>query len=601
MNKLYNYIVACVVLLASFSVAKAQLPACSTYVFTASNETFAYLTSPTATSTILCDDCAQTGVPIGFSFPFCGNYYSTVAVHSNGYISLSNSGSVYLSPSTSYIPSIQPVLFPMWGDEYGASSGCAAGYQLTGTAPNRVWTMEWRNWRPFSYSTYSEYSMQVRLYEGSGRIQFVYKREPTGVNPLPCVGVGIAWNASDYQSLPNFGTSPIPSSTTFTTCISTYMATGQVYTWDPPTPCPKSTALTINSVNSQGAAFSWTGVSGAMGYDYAVDTKNDIVPNLTTPIITTGVTNGTWNSLTPSTTYYLHVRTRCSATGISFWDTVSFRTLPPCNKTSGFQVTYIDSNNANFLWTPYPNVLQYQYVVDRNSANPTSSTPLNTTTTTYVGLPDTCKDGTLYYVHIRSKCVANDSSIWSLDSFRTPVPCRKPGLSISYLSSDNSITVWKSVPTAYNYEYYLGSLSSLPPNGTPILVTYVQTPYLVPRTGYTISVRCNCSFYGVNTTSDWSSLDFTTLSPTEVGGFILPKAEVELFPNPVKETLFIKTTGLNGKTANAQLTDMGGRVLKTVTIDNNITIVNMEAMPAGVYLIKYQDADQSKILKFTKE
>jgi hypothetical protein len=253
------------------------------------------------------------------------------------------------------------------------------------------------------------------------------------------------------------------------------------------------------------------------------------------------------------------------------------------------------------MWTPNSNVLQYQYVVDRIKNNPSSVTVFNTTTTSFVSLPDTCKDGEIYYVHIRSKCVSNDSSGWSLDSFRTPVPCRRPQLAVTYLSSNNSITSWKPVPTAYNYEYYLGALSTLPPNGTPIVMTSIQTPYLVPNTGYTMSVRCNCEFYGIKTSSEWASVDFTTPSPTEIGGFILPKAQVELFPNPVKETLFIKTTGLNGKTADAQLTDMSGRVLKTFVIDNSITNVNIEAMPAGVYFIKYHDSEQSVILKFSKE
>ena len=305
--------------------------------------------------------------------------------------------------------------------------------------------------------------------------------------------------------------------------------------------------------------------------------------------------------LSASTLYYIHVRTRCSPTSISQWDTLSFMTLPPCRNTTGFLVSYIDSNSANFQWTPNSNVLQYQYVVDRVNTAPLSSTVLNTTTTSFVSLPDTCKDGTLYYVHIRSKCVSNDSSGWSLDSFRTPVPCRRPLLMQSYMSSSNSIIYWNPVPTAVSYEYYLGPLTSLPPNGTPILTTTIQTPYLVPNTNYTMSVRCNCTFYGINTQSAWASLDFTTPHPESVGGFITPKVNIEIYPNPVKESLHIVANGLKGKTATAQVTDMNGRVVKTLNLDTEVTEVNMGAVPAGVYLLKYQDADQAKVLKFTKE
>lgn len=576
----------------------AQIPQCKTYVFQAYNESYSYLSGGTSVN-LQSDDITVRFIPIGFTFMFCGNNYTQLSACSNGWISLSNSSSTaYTNSSSSSMSAMVPVLMPIFDDLYGANGGVST-YKTTGTAPNRVFTFEWKYWRPLSYTSSAQVSFQVRLYEGTNAIKFHYKKE--GSSPLPSTTIGIGYSTSDYLTLPNSGTSPIPSSTSFTTNITSYPAIGQVYEWDPPVPCDPSTNLTMNSYNSQGATFSWTGVTGAGSYDYAVDNSATLAPASATVITNTTVTNGSANGLSPSTLYYLHIRTRCSSVSISQWDTISFTTLPPCKMTSGFQVTYIDSNSANFLWTSNPNVLQYQYVVNRVINYPTSGSPVNSTTTSFVSLPDTCKDGVVYYVHIRSKCVSNDSSNWSLDSFRTPIPCRRPQIVVSYLSSNNSITSWKPVPTAYNYEYYLGSLSTLPQNGTPIQMTSIQTPYLVPHTAYTMSVRCNCEYYGIKTSSEWTSVDFTTLYPTEIGSFITTETEIALFPSPVKETLYIKVSDLKSNFASLQLIDMSGKVLKHITITNENTEVNVAAMPTGMYLIKYQDDKQSKVLKFLKE
>lgn len=593
-----KFLKSVIVFLLVSNVAVAQIPACSTYVLQTYNESYTYLSGGSSIN-LQSDDITVRFIPIGFTFMFCGNNYTQLSACSNGWISLSNSSSTSFSNSSaSSMSGIAPMLMPLFDDLYGGNGGYSS-YSTTGAAPNRVFTMEWRYWRPLSYTSSSQISFQVRLYEGTNAIKFHYKKE--GTSPLPSGTIGIGYAINDYKTLPNSGTSPIPSSTIFTTNITTYPAVGQVYEWDPPIPCDPSTNLVMNSYNSQGAAFSWTGVTGAGSYDYAVDNSSTLAPATATVITNTAVTNGTANGLTPSTTYYLHVRTRCSPVSISQWDTISFRTLPPCSKPSGFQVTYIDSNSANFLWTPASNALQYHYIVDKSINTPTSTSPMNSTTVSFVSLPDTCKDGELYYVHIRAKCVSNDSSLWSLDSFRVPVPCRKPGLVLSYLSSENSIVTWKAVPTAVNYEYYLGPVSTLPAAGTPIIPTSIQTPYLVPNTEYTMNVRCNCSFYGVKTVSDWSSIEYKTLSPTDVARFPAAKINITFTPNPVKDILHVSVQNNNGMNVLLTITDVTGKMHRTFQIDASEKDIDMKDFASGVYFVRYQCNDELKIIKIVKD
>ncbi|OSZ81697.1 hypothetical protein CAP35_00055 [Chitinophagaceae bacterium IBVUCB1] len=596
MRNIYKSLGILSVMLASLLFAGrtyAQIPACSTYVFTTSSETYSYLSGGTSSS-ILCDDCIQTNIPLNFTFPFCGNNYTTVSVGSNGYLSLSNSSSVWLGVSASAITSTQPVLFPMWGDEWGTAG--SASYSTTGTAPNRVFTFEWRNWRPYAQQSNSEYSMQVRLYETSGRIQFIYKREGTTTR-VSSYGIGIAWSSSDYQSLPTPSVSPVPSFTTLFT-YTAYPANNQVYQWDPPTPCPKATALTVGNVNSQAASFSWTGVTGALDYQYAVDTRADLAPNVATTIFTTPNTNGSITGLLPNTTYYAHIRTRCSLTSISQWDTVSFRTRAECTRPGKLIIANIDSNSCTFQWPAVTTANNYQYIWSATKLTPTGSaaTTLATTSVALTGL----MEGTRYYVYYRSLCPNIDSSAWMLDSFRTPVPCRAPILGLSWLTNNNAIVYWNSMNTAYQYEYFLGTPSNPPSIGTPIITTRIQTPYLQPSTDYAMYIRCNCNDFGVESKSRWAEIDFKTLPPTSISAITTASSRISLYPNPVADKLNVEIAGTYSNDAELEITDITGKVIIAVKVTSSVLQVDVTKLSSGIYMVRMKDDGTVSAVKFNK-
>lgn len=389
------------------------------------------------------------------------------------------------------------------------------------------------------------------------------------------------------------------ATTGFTACGSYTFGEIEDYGLQIMSPCPKPTSLPATLINSQSAQINWNPLSGSLKYDYIVDSTTPGKP--ITTMGTTTATSAFVTGLKPGSIHYARVRSYCTATGFSLWDTMMFQTLPPCAIPNGFLASNIDSNSANLSWSGASNVLQYQYVVDKSRNTPTSSTAYNTTTSPFVALPDTCTDGTMYYVHIRSKCVANDSSGWSLDSFRTPVPCRRPLLATSYLSSDNAVVFWPPVKTATHYEYYLGSLVTLPSSGTPILITTIQTPYLQPSTGYTMSVRAMCTDYGIKTNSAWASLDFATLPPTSVAGLNSEKGSLKAYPNPVKEVLTVEVLSkLDGKGV-ITLSDVSGKILRTVNVTGAKTDITMSALPAGFYQVKFIDATHADIINISKQ
>lgn len=76
------------------------------------------------------------------------------------------------------------------------------------------------------------FDIQVRLHE-NGNIEYIY-RDQTETHSGPTASVGIMDHLHNYQSLPDVGANPMPSTTTFTTIISGKPANNQYYRWSVP-------------------------------------------------------------------------------------------------------------------------------------------------------------------------------------------------------------------------------------------------------------------------------------------------------------------------------------------------------------------------------
>lgn len=150
----------------------------SHYVFSATTETYTAITG-TSISTAVGDNVISNPVDIGFSFPYGVNNYTQVKVSSNGYITLGTTPGSSLNNSLSS-PTICPVLAPLWDDTYLQGS---AQYLLTGTSPNRVFTVQFTGIK-WPINTPTIFNYQVRIYE-DGLIEFIYGN-----------GIGTPTNAS---------------------------------------------------------------------------------------------------------------------------------------------------------------------------------------------------------------------------------------------------------------------------------------------------------------------------------------------------------------------------------------------------------------------
>ncbi|MBX7051208.1 MAG: T9SS type A sorting domain-containing protein [Flavobacteriales bacterium] len=208
----------------------------ASYGFNASTEAYNSIQEIGTEASVNGDDLFDTGIPIGFTFGYCGTNYVQLYASSNGYVSLPNVLPSTGAPSASNnLNSVQLLTFgtgllcPFWDDLDG--TGRHAYYATLGSEPNRVFVFEWVEFGLYgglSGATNDTLNFQIKLYETSGTIQFCY-----GPHNQPSLSatIGIFNSSTDYQTLDLPSSNPAPSAANFTGNISSLPEDGQVYTW----------------------------------------------------------------------------------------------------------------------------------------------------------------------------------------------------------------------------------------------------------------------------------------------------------------------------------------------------------------------------------
>jgi len=195
-TKFYNYkIWTALMLFIIMQIGNSKLSAqISAYSFSNSLSTYIPITGGTVLSvTTSDDDNNYAPSPIGFSFLYGSTPYTQIGVSANGYVRLGNSTATYYGDVLSnQLQTLSPFNEDLQGKGMTSSE---VRLQTLGVAPNRVCVIQWRDWGRYQNTTYTldTLNFQVRLYEDSNRLEFVYGRcalGSTGAGPLS-VGVGI--------------------------------------------------------------------------------------------------------------------------------------------------------------------------------------------------------------------------------------------------------------------------------------------------------------------------------------------------------------------------------------------------------------------------
>jgi hypothetical protein len=352
-------------------------------------------------------------------------------------------------------------------------------------------------------------------------------------------------------------------------------------------------SINVSNVKSTTATVGWTAVPSATSYEYVID-QNPIYFSGTPISVATNTLNLT--GLTPSTNYTIHLRSRCAADNASEWKHFSITTLPPCSEPSGLNITNLTDVSARINWTGTSTAQDYEYVVDQSNTDPTGSTGVSTTTNTYADITPLV-EGTWYYVHVRTIC-SGEESAWILDSFKTPIPCRIPVLNVSYINTDEAVVYWDKINTAVKYEYALTSSPATPPSGTIIPNTSVLASTLRDGKDYYMHVRSHCQSEGAKLESSWANIHFRTF-PVNVND-VDANFRFAAYPNPVKNILHI-TLDANSKNGELSITDVTGKLIQRIDIEQKEMQLSMSDLSAGIYLLKYKDDTHDRTIKVVKQ
>ena len=78
-------------------------------------------------------------------------------------------------------------------------------------------------------------------------------------------------------------------------------------------------------------------------------------------------------------------------------------------------------------------------------------------------------------------------------------------------------------------------------------------------------------------------------------------ARLQVFPNPVKNQLTIRLNGQPLANANVEIVSLSGTVIKTIRLTTQQSVINVSAIPAGVYMLRYTDNAHVQTIRVTKQ
>ncbi len=158
-------------------------------------------------------------VPLGFTFKFAGNNYTSARLSTNGWLSLNLSGNLGYNNNYLFTSSVPNCAIAAWWDDLYDDAVSSVNYLTEGSEPNRVFTAEWNRLKPYmDNSVTARISFQVKLYETSNIIEFHYgNAEPGTHSSYESASIGI----EDHMGGPgHFKEATTGSTTTGVTSLS---------------------------------------------------------------------------------------------------------------------------------------------------------------------------------------------------------------------------------------------------------------------------------------------------------------------------------------------------------------------------------------------
>lgn len=279
-------------------------------------------------------------------------------------------------------------------------------------------------------------------------------------------------------------------------------------------------------------------------------------------------------------------------------DNISITTLggvveETCLAPINVEVSQITSNSAFVTWTPQGNETAWQVKLNQEEVIDVT-TPYFTLTSL---LPTT-----EYDVLVRANC-GEGVSEWVITSFTTldtvinPQIQTLPATEITQTTARLNAEIVEGTEEIIIKGFYYKEAEeaiwdSIIVEGETEISTIISN--LLPQTTYVFKAFLTIE----NTLIEGEELTFTTDESSLAD--LENSIQVNLYPNPVKEKVYLEVKGLEGK-VECVISDLQGRILRTFEVKSNRMEIDLRDYSSGVYYVKVFDANAIRVCKIIKD
>ncbi|MBK8847346.1 MAG: T9SS type A sorting domain-containing protein [Bacteroidetes bacterium] len=356
----------------------------------------------------MADDVVFSNIPIGFDFYYGGALHQKMSISTNGFIELDTTSSSFWINILSGVRN--NIIAPFGADLRNSGSNSSLQYTVTGTAPNRICIIQWLHYTYFAGQ--ADINFQIKLYETSNCIKFVYGTTTLLTNPLN-TQIGLRGsNNLDFLVLGDTVCSwanafPYPLITTlFPVSLNCSM--------------PSGFAFNFGSCNGGNANFGF--LDGSIFID---DNGNGFLDNNESPIANKIVNMQPGNYFVSSNTQgnytFFFVDSTLtyslSTAPILYWNQTTLPTVLTCNPASQ------STKDLDFGFQPIPNIHEVSVYCPNWNAKPGQPEPMPIS------------------YHNNGTAVESDTIVLEMDSLysfisATPAPLLVNGKTITWVYSN---------------------------------------------------------------------------------------------------------------------------------------------------------------------
>jgi len=263
-------------------------PTPSVYGFTGSTGTYSVITGTTLTVSST-DDNGVGNLPIGFSFNYNGTNHTIFGMRTNGLLELDQASATLSGFSSNALASNANCIAPLWDDNNVA--GGTMIYSTTGVAGSRVLTAQWTGMHVggSGSSTNPTIDVQVKLYEGSNKIEFIYGSTSAALSGTSA-SIGISGASGNYLSV-----TPLSPPNTSTTSNSTENSS-----ISSATNFPSGTVYTFTPAGAPVFTYAWSPSTFITGQESIINPLATAITTTTTYTVTVNGNSGCFSSASAS-------------------------------------------------------------------------------------------------------------------------------------------------------------------------------------------------------------------------------------------------------------------------------------------------------------